>query len=166
MWQIWCDCDLTIRWLILDCHLTFIVSWKSSKSQVKVKSSKSQWKVNWIIDYTLTLAWLSLTETWLPEWLHTWLHIDLVLTLFDWNMTLSVKLKSQNTTSSPGLVGWLYMTLTWLLTDFLFYWAWLLCLNHQFLGTLLSLFELLHPKCYLRNRGWLIDPISLWIIPI
>jgi len=122
MWQIWCDCELTIRWLILDCHLTSIVSWKSSKSQVKL--SKSQWKVNWLIDYTLTLAWLSLTETWFPEWLQTWLQIDLCLTFFDWNMTLLVNLKSQNTTSSSGLVNQLYMTLAWLLTDFLFYWVW------------------------------------------
>ena len=134
MWQIWCDCELTIRWLLLDCHLTSIVSWKSSKSQVK--SSKGQWKVNWLIDYILTLAWLSLTETWFPEWLQTWLQIDLCLTFFDWNMTLLVNLKSQNTTSSSGLVNQLYMTLAWLLTDFLFYWGWQ--------GTSPEWFEMVH----------------------
>ncbi len=64
--------ELTIRWLLLDCHLTSIVSWKSSKSQVK--SSKSQWKVNWLIDYTLTTH---LTTDWpLPDFL--WLKHDFV----------------------------------------------------------------------------------------
>ncbi len=46
---------------------------------------------------------------------------NMTLTLFDCNMTLLVNEKSQNTTSSPGLVNQLYMTLARLLTDFLFY---------------------------------------------
>ena len=40
----------------------------------------------------------------------------------------------------------------------------LLCLNHQFLCSCSSLFELLYPERHLWNRGRAIHPISSWII--
>ncbi len=39
----------------------------------------------------------------------------------------------------------------------------LLHLDHQCLGLLSCFLELFHSEHHLRDRGWLIDPISMWV---